>query len=146
MGMRLFFLILVLLLVAGVSGAAAFFLQGRKKKSLLALLVTIGVAITWYCIPMNDRLANAMVFPDDTVYAKGYSESSFQEIRSGDKVSTVLVTLGTPFSQTTTLEDGKVYWSYTRPGLNSDSYWIRIVIIDREAGCVVGKVSEFYAD
>jgi hypothetical protein len=95
---------------------------------------------------MVDRLANILVFPDDTMYAPGFSEKAFGAISLGEKGSRVLEILGEPFSRRVGFTNGNEYWSYSKRGIRHKNYWIRIVVVNPEAGKVVGKVDELYSD
>ncbi len=80
---------------------------------------------------------------EDTLWAPGFSEAAFAQVREGDTREQVRARLGEPLR--TWMGDGVEAWSYTTT-LLKDDYWVRQVRFDVRTGRVVKVVAELYVD
>jgi len=80
----------------------------------------------------------------DTEYAPGYKEDVFRSLEPGSTKATVEKLLGSPLLAKT-FPDDSTYWYYSRHGVESENYVVRIVVLN-EAGSLLGTRRDFYVD
>jgi hypothetical protein len=124
----------------------------------IAALVLVVVKTLFIDIRPRDLLIVAISLLDgshSTIYADGYSESSFRSIRVGMPMCEVEVIMGPPLYKgqwivgvpgQPVLLDGPRddYWSYTRAGKVRGDYWQRQVFFRN--GIVHSTESSYYMD
>jgi outer membrane protein assembly factor BamE (lipoprotein component of BamABCDE complex) len=145
-GIEGYFSVLASILVIGLTGSVVCLLRRRRKSALFALATTFVLAGAWYTLVIVDTVANLLFFPDDTIYAAGYSGGAFREIRVGQSQQEVLALIGEPLNRSLSWDDRREYWYYSRHGTRFDNYWNKIVVFDAFKGRVVSKVDELYSD
>ena len=84
----------------------------------------------------------ASCFPDQTIYASGYSQSGWEGVSVGDTQETVLAALGQPLRRSTHNTDE--WWAYSKEGPASDSYrqrWLRFGanarLLEKQDACYI---------
>jgi len=123
-----------------------------------AALASVLVAAHFALLDGLDGLVfRALVGSEDTVYATGYSHSSFRTIRNGLPQSDVLALLGKPLEQFAMQEDSAADdgWWYRRPNADAEgwsysqsknsSHYRKRIIVFRD-GQVVDTIAKFYVD
>ena len=76
------------------------------------------------------------------MYSPGFRETAFRAIEVGMCKAAVLRSLGEPI-ESRRFDDGYERWYYSKHGMRSKSYYIRILVFDGR-GWVVAKQAEFY--
>lgn len=146
MGIQAFFLVLAGFLGLGSVSALALVLLRRLKAARLVFIGTLLVGGAWYTLPAIDVVSNLLFFPDDTIYAKGYSEGSFRGLETGQTSKDVAAAVGEPLERRLAAGDALEYWYYSKHGRRYESYWNKILIFDASTHLLVKKISEFYSD
>lgn len=80
----------------------------------------------------------------DTEYAAGFKEEIFRSLEMGITQDDVKRRLGEPVSMKT-FPDGDTCWYYSRHGVTSKSYFVRLLEFD-DKGLLVARRAEFYVD
>lgn len=126
--------------------------SGALALAILAIAVTV----------VFPRAVLELLLPDQTIYADGFSEDGFGQLRLGMTEAEVLATLGTPLrvseyvgprvyeSNWASVPSAVVgadflWWAYTKHGRLSDSYHVRAVKFSRDRR-VVELLHRYYAD
>jgi hypothetical protein len=146
MGIEGYFSILVGILFVGLASSVVFLLYRRRRSALFTLAITLGLGGVWYSLLAVDNIANKLIFPDDTIYAAGYSDRSFREVQKGQGPEVVLSLVGEPLNRSLSWDEESEYWYYSRHGPRFDNYWNKIVVFDAHKGHVIRKVDELYSD
>jgi outer membrane protein assembly factor BamE (lipoprotein component of BamABCDE complex) len=140
--------ILAVYVIIAVSGSClAGFLLGRKRHGLALLvffLLAPAALLGWYQATRIDVVAS-WFYPSDTVYAKRFNPAHFSRVVAGMSREELLGLLGPPLEKRV-IADREEYWFYSRHGVRSQNYWSFIVVVDPEAGKVVGRFKELYTD
>ena len=144
MGIAGFFYVLGALALIAILLIMGLVLSGRRRLALRVTLTALACLALWYLLPLNDRVAAVLFFPQDTIYATGYLERSFQNLRLGQSQEEVLAILGEPLEMHSN-SSGEKFWRYSGRGSKYPNYWIRIVVFG-PSGRVVKKFSELYSD
>lgn len=140
----------------------------RVAIAALALGIAIGgVALNRKAI---QQVFGDLLFPNDTIYSDGFTESAFSTLRVDMSRREVEALLGGPLFEAAlidgtvverrSLESGEVVYrsrtaseeaatgyrlEYSRPGPKYDNYYVRAIDIDRN-GKVVAVHQSFYSD
>jgi hypothetical protein len=85
-----------------------------------------------------------LLYSHDTQYAPLYQEAVFRGVIRGQNKEEVRTALGEPLEKTR-LEDGRTLWHYTKPGVKTQDFLVRIVEFDA-ADRVLRTHAEFYID
>lgn len=117
----------------------------RRRRSVLGLMVWIaGLALVFWVARGFYAVYHA-VFVEWTVYAPGYDEGRFQQIREGMTATEVKALLGPPlFEEPCNDGSGTVLWPYTNQKSYTSNYWRRWIYMKNDR--VTSIVSEFYRD
>jgi outer membrane protein assembly factor BamE (lipoprotein component of BamABCDE complex) len=147
LGIEGFFAVLGGLLAAGSIAALLLGLRHRRQAALVVVRATVLAIALWYVLPMIDVTADALFFPDDTVYAAGYSDGGFRNVARGDSAQEVQSVLGEPLARRIAGNDRREWWYYySQHGPQYDNYWNKIIVVDLDSGLVVSKVDDFCSD
>lgn len=146
MGVEGFFLVLSGILIVGILASCFFFVRHRRRAALLIAVLTLIFAAVWYPLPVIDKIASVIFFPQDTIYAPRYSDEAFRKVRVGQNRQEVLVLLGEPLERGRHQDDSTEYWYYSRHGPRYQNYWNKIVVFGAPNGHVIRKVDELYSD
>lgn len=146
MGIEGFFVVLAGILTVGLLASSFLFLRRRRRAALLTAAATLIAAGGWYPLPAVDKIAGAIFFPHDTIYASRYSDEAFHKVRVGQRGHEILALLGEPLKRSHYPDEDTEYWYYSRHGPQFDNYWNKIVVFDAHTRQVIRKVDEFYSD
>jgi len=146
MGIGRYFAVLGAILGFGLLVTLYLLLRRSKRAALWGFAATVFLGAGWYVSIIVDSFASVVIFPHDTIYAVGYSEKAFRQVRSEEPRGRVLALLGEPLSRSDFSDDHTEYWYYSKHGPRYDTYWNKIVVFDADTGRVIRKVDEFYSD
>ena len=141
--MTLLLLILAALLLGGLGASTVLLLRRRWLRAVGVLLLTPALMLAVMLLCRIDRVAS-WFWPNDTLYASGFSRDRFRALPLGADRQGVASALGEPLGNQVCGE--KEYWYYSKHGRRYKNYWNMIVIFDSQSGRVVEKFSEFYTD
>ena len=122
-----------------------------------ALIILLVTAHLYLLDGLTGGLFLRMLGEDDTVYADGYSDAAYRQIRRGSTATEVRNLLGEPFETFGMIEDRRADdgWWYGRPESDAtgwsytitpnSSHYRKRIIVFRE-GHVVDKVNKIYVD
>jgi hypothetical protein len=135
------------------------------KPTLLRLLWIFLIIVLLFCAAaavLFPRTMMQMLLPDQTIYASGFSEQKFSQVRRGMSEAEVLGILGQPL-EVYEYASGRKYpspwslkpstrtgvefrwWSYSKSGRLYDSYAVRAIKFD-PSGRVVDIDHSYYND
>jgi hypothetical protein len=135
-----------LVFVVGLIGCLYLAVRQRRKMALAWAGGGLLLAAIWFALPMNDFVESLLFFPDDTIYAPGYSENAFRKIGAGQLEEEVLALLGEPLEKKLSPASGHEYWYYSEHGPRYQNFWNKIVIFDPSSERVSRKIDDFYSD
>ena len=116
---------------------------------MILIFVSIGICISWHRHQLDsfDDWLWCLIMEDETIYAKGYSESAFKKIKIGIKKEQVINLIGKPLAETwlysndylsvVSFEDDKVV--HIDIGENMNLKKIKIGMIKKEVLQNIGK-------
>ena len=143
LGIYALLIVYVLLLLIGGLGVGLCLLR-RRKVALVGVGLLTALSISgWHQLTKADLL-RSLFYPEDTVYAAGFSEAVFRRLPTGTASAAVLQQIGKPLGLQT--HGTHEYWYYSQHGPKYKNYWNRILILDRGTGRVAEKFVEFYTD
>lgn len=85
-----------------------------------------------------------LFYEEETVYAEGYVETSWNKIKLRNSMDHVIKFLGPPLVKNID-KDGRTYFHYSKQGPKNTNYCVRIIVFDPE-NKVETIVKEFYLD
>ena len=106
-------------------------------------IVTIIIALFFLNQDFKEFVLSS-ISEEETVYAKGYSDKAWNEVKINDTKERVIQLLGDPLKIYKS-DDGSSSYYYTDQGPKDTNYRMRTIIFNKE-GRVIEKVREFYVD
>lgn len=86
----------------------------------------------------------SFIFEEETIYSENFNKKKWGEIKTGTSSDDIVLLVGEPLSKDT-VENGKLYWYYSKQGPKNTNYRVRIVIFDSNNN-VLETIQEFYLD
>lgn len=85
-----------------------------------------------------------IIFEDETVYSKSFSEENWNKIHVGNTVKDVVQLVGDPLEKNTENVEQQ-YWYYSKPSPKNTNYHMRIIVFNSN-NKVERMIKEFYLD
>lgn len=111
--------------------------------NVLSVIVLLLVALFFINYDFKEFVLASFV-EEETVYARGYSDKAWKEVKINDNINRVIQLLGEPLKKHR-CDDGSISYFYSDQGPKNKSCRVRIIMINKD-GRVIEKVREFYVD
>jgi hypothetical protein len=144
-GLPGYFCLVSIVLLAWSAGAGYLIFRRQHGRAALLSILSAVLLGTLTFGTIYGPIASRIFFPEDTEYARGFTDKAFSAIRHGQPESSVISLVGNPLSKVVSADGTMEIWVYSRPGHRSPNYWIKIVAIDRQHRVVSSAHSEFYS-